>query len=1184
MKRALRWLLLWGGPALILLLVVLCGFLVWVVATEPGTRWTLRAAVSQLDGRVTGVTGSIWQGVRVGELRLKVPAADIHLKDFELNVTWRELLERRLHATNLSVGMLDIDVLSDADKQPSTEPFSFPVIPFRIALDRFYLGELAVKLDGEPLLLGVRDLQASLAVTENNAQLVFQNLNLSRDNIFADINGELQLLELADPWPLALRVKTRAHSDQPNSPLCLRHFVPELPTAQQSEHPLTDLAGISSACALDFDITAKGNLDELDIDLKGDGQDLQLALQAQLAPRAGFPLKQGRLALGLGDGSSLKSEVTWNLADHEGVTQDHVTGWLETDKLNFRLLAGDALPPGRLTAKLDFDAHLLEHRDPLSANLNLKIDPASRWNNQELAGGIKASLVNVATPAQRTQELSENTLWQTLQLPELTMDLMLGGHKLAAEGSLGTPGSRVNLDLAVSKLADVWPDLPGGAQLQGWLGGTLHEHALELRASYTPDESEPDTVGSAPVDAQVALQGRWGSLGQHADSAEGWRGRLDVLQATHAGLQLDMRSPTEIVFAPQALAPDWQWQVGETSLALRLPSGSEALMQHERSNAAQGRWETRGGIDRLVVSRPIVEELQSLIPSPDASRGRIIMAEDEKYSNAEIIFDADWDLKFAGALAGSVELRRLSGDFIIPGEPDFPLGLQNFDLQLTATPTNASTSRLDGELKVSTEEMGQVDAKLGAVLRSPPEGGFVLEQIPRTFELEADINDLSWASMLIGDAMDVGGMLHASLRGSMRPDGNWTSEGIVTGREIRVVRIDDGVRLLDGELNARLEDDRFILESLRFPARLRVTPDEWRTAEWVSTNPDAKDGSLTISGSWNLSESIGAVDIDLYRYPILQRSDRYAMMTGKLRVDAPLPLFSLSGEITADAGWIDLDMISSVPSLDGDVVVIRSGVKPEASAPMDVELDLKVDLGPRFYITGYGVNSGLVGDMHLKMREGKLVAEGALRTRGGSIDVYGQHLQLRRGTITFQGDVTNPVLNIEALRTGVAVEAGVRVAGTAKRPRINLVSYPEVADVQKLSWLLLGRGPDDSGGDAALLFSVGTSFLGDGEPFYRRFGIDELTMRSGELGSTGSVLPVESVVRGLDSGTSNIENQFVVASRNITSGMTVSIEQALSDAGTVGRLSYQLARGLSAQLSVGTVNGIALIYRTFFRD
>src|SRR5690606_30585224 len=102
-----------------------------------------------------------WRGVRVRELNLRVPAAQIHVKDFELRVEWRDLLDRRLHATNLSVGLLDIDVLRNAEEQPPSEPFSMPAIPFRIALDRFHLGELDVKLDGEPLLLDVYDLQAS---------------------------------------------------------------------------------------------------------------------------------------------------------------------------------------------------------------------------------------------------------------------------------------------------------------------------------------------------------------------------------------------------------------------------------------------------------------------------------------------------------------------------------------------------------------------------------------------------------------------------------------------------------------------------------------------------------------------------------------------------------------------------------------------------------------------------------------------------------------------------------------------------------------------------------------------------------------------------------------------------------------------------------------------------------------
>src|SRR5690606_34216188 len=372
------------------------------------------------------------------------------------------------------------------------------------------------------------------------------------------------------------------------------------------------------------------------------------------------------------------------------------------------------------------------------------------------------------------------------------------------------------------------------------------------------------------------------------------------------------------------------------------------------------------------------------------------------------------------------------------------------------------------------------------------------------------------------------------------------------------------------------EDDRLILEELSFPALLRVEPKEWRTAEWVSTNPEAKGGKLTLTGEWYLFESRGTVDVALHRYPILQRSDRYAMISGNLRLVAQLPSIAINGSITADAGWFDLDMLGGIPTVDGDVVVLRAGQEqPEPSVPLDLTMDLQVDLGPRFYLTGYGVNSGLVGDMRISMIGDKLTAVGALRTRGGAIEAYGQRLQLRRGTITFQGDITSPTLDIEALRTGVAVEAGVRVAGTAKRPRIDLVSYPAVGGIEKRSWLLLGHGPDDSVGDVALLFSVGTSFLGDGEPFYRKFGIDELSMRSGELGAVGSVLPAESVVSGLDSGTSDIERKFIQVSKGLGAGITLSIRQALSDTGTVGRASYRLARGLTAEISGGTVNGLA---------
>src|SRR5690606_5160959 len=127
----------------------------------------------------------------------------------------------------------------------------------------------------------------------------------------------------------------------------------------------------------------------------------------------------------------------------------------------------------------------------------------------------------------------------------------------------------------------------------------------------------------------------------------------------------------------------------------------QAVMRHGKSSVGGGRWQTQGGIDKLVVSRAMVRELQALMPSDaKADRGSVIVEADKKYHSTEIVFGADWNLSFAGALAGTIDVRRLSGDLIVPANPDFPLGLRDLGVHITATPAGASSSRLATELKV----------------------------------------------------------------------------------------------------------------------------------------------------------------------------------------------------------------------------------------------------------------------------------------------------------------------------------------------------------------------------------------------------------------------------------------------------------------------------------------------------
>src|SRR5690606_16589202 len=136
-----------------------------------------------------------------------------------------------------------------------------------------------------------------------------------------------------------------------------------------------------------------------------------------------------------------------------------------------------------------------------------------------------------------------------------------------------------------------------------------------------------------------------------------------------------------------------------------------------------------------------------------------------------------------------------------------------------------------------------------SILRYSPEQGFhVLESDEIQANLNADIDDLGWTSLFLGDAMELGGSLDAELNASVYTTGQFSSQGYIHGQNLRVVRLDDGVRLLDGELQARIDDDVFTLERLYFPAVLRVEPKEWRTATWVSENPDAQGGNWNLAG------------------------------------------------------------------------------------------------------------------------------------------------------------------------------------------------------------------------------------------------------------------------------------------------------------------------------------------------
>jgi translocation and assembly module TamB len=267
-------------------------------------------------------------------------------------------------------------------------------------------------------------------------------------------------------------------------------------------------------------------------------------------------------------------------------------------------------------------------------------------------------------------------------------------------------------------------------------------------------------------------------------------------------------------------------------------------------------------------------------------------------------------------------------------------------------------------------------------------------------------------------------------------------------------------------------------------------------------------------------------------------------------------------------------------------------VEPEQ--PFRLGFDLSVDLGRAFYLRGSGLDTRVAGAVRVRTEgKGIIRASGAVNTVGGVYEGYGQKLRISRGRVNFQGPVENPSLDILALRPDLPQDAGdigVSITRTAANPLIRLYSDPQLSDYQTLSWLVLGRPAEQSGGDNVALARAAVGLLagsGEGLPstLARQLGIDEISLRSGQVGTGTSLLPRQSVagnLRGDTVGTAGAGAEIVTVGKRVNEALSISYEQALSGAANVVMLSYQLSRRISLIARAGTENALDVVFSFAF--
>ena len=861
-----------------------------------------------------------------------------------------------------------------------------------------------------------------------------------------------------------------------------------------------------------------------------------------------------------------------------------------------RALAPSA-PSARLNLDLKAEAELPATGLPQAATLDFLI-PDSRLEGLPLSGEGRLRL-------------------EGQRLPEVRVALRVAGNTLDANGALGAAADSLALRLDAPKLSAIGFGLAGRAGAEGRVGGTLEAPNGQLQffgegLRLPGDVRLAGINGSARLDAgmdgpftlAVGLSG----LGPSARGADGkaqpdWlaNARLSA-EGTRARHQLELSASTpesEGVADTLRLAvqggvgegdtPRWTGQLtalesaGRFPARLVAPAALELAADRVRLGAAELNAGDKG---RIRLQETAWSPTQSVLRGDLA--GLVLDLEPKRRDgrprrNADpLTLGARWDLTVGRTLEGDARVFRESGDLSVEGELRTRLGLEKLEAVL-----KARGDRIDLALDVRGKEFGSVQGEAGLRARRGTDGMWsVPPETAISGSARLDMPSITWLGRLARENIDTAGRLAGSFNigGTV---GAPRASGRIEGRELVFTLIDQGLILAGGELDLDFDSDRVRLERLEFISPNRVRPREDRIPfDRLTATP----GRFTARGEVLLATGDGNFRFDADRLPLLQRDDRWVLLSGEGTARSTWTSLVLDADFRADAGFIEFAE-SLPPSLSDDVVVLGRDEPAAEGGGFAVNADVRVGLGDALYLSALGLETRLAGDLRIRLQPGRpLSAVGTVSTVGGSYRGYGQSLVIERGVVNFQGPLDAPGLNIVALRKGLEVEAGVSVTGSAKRPQIRLVSEPNVPDPAKLSWIVLGRAPDaGSGADLGLLLPAAAGLLGGPgggmtEELSRSLGFDSFSFGQGELNSTSRAASSRVLGSGstIASGPS-VSSQVLSLGKRLGPDLFLSFEQSLGGAATLVKLTYQISRRMSVIARGGTDTALDVHYGFSFR-
>lgn len=1134
-----------AGTLTAVLIVVL------ILATAPGSGWLLDTALSLSGGTVSasGVSGSILGGLSIERLEVRAGRTTVEIEDAELAMAWPALLGYRLELAAAHARRVQVVVAPRPADEPE-RPVEPLLLPLPLTVAPLAVDELVVLAGGdEPLELH----KVVLAGTLESGVIRFRQLEAQVAGVSAAAyegsfgTGEPFALEAFLRWHrgeaalagegrlsgslAALRIEQVLKVPEPVALGALAELLGDKPriTAELRWRSLArDLPGVGPVTTRDGTLKIRGWLD---------GYALELAAPATLSERQ-VPV-EARLS-GTGDSMSLTIAEARVAALGGDVTATGKLAFAEGLSGTFTL-AGRNLDPGRLdrrfAGRLGFAGKVaFGPGDSFAAEL--KDASGTLFRRPFRASG-------------RVSRRDADLIFDDVRVAA-------GQNRLELSGRWGsTINGRFRID--APQLGLLWPDLSGTLRGSGTLGGTLAKPEFQLE-----------------LDGASLAAGEWQLSALRARGGLGARDALD-LRMTATGLRNRTRVLGDLELEADGRLPAHRFalslQGGQVSGRLAGEGGFQRGVLSEEIRDGQvtlqngQRWVLRGPLPlRLAgtelragghcwASDPAELCVSNASASPAGFQGGLRL---RQLPLDTLVNLTSAGVTVTGLVDADVEARREGGR--LTGR--LGASLQEAAFTYRTEDGDEVTVRL-GECRLTasaTDEAADFSGLLtegsGLELRA---GGRIVDPFGPAPTITADITggipDLSTLAPLVEPFLDIG-----DLRGSV-------SVQVGLSGAAGAPDISGGIELSDGAMTvpaAGITVDRIRLGILGGPDGTARIEGMARSGKGYV----ALDGSV----AWR-DRLVPAAEFSVKGrvFDVIRVPQGFIQVSPDVRVVLEQGQFKVRGDMHIPRGKIHLKEIATTavePSPD-TVVHGREAAAAAQRPPLFVLDGLAVRLGDQVSFEGFGLKTSLTGGLTLSQSVAAdpslVVGQGVVKLKEGKFVAFGQTLDIERGSLIFAGPVTDPGLDVKAIRVvtyeGREVTVGVLLSGNLSRIQPRLYSQPAMGEMDTLSYLTTGRPL--SAASESDRFSVAGAALS--------LGLNTALPLAQQLGTT---LQLDEV--GL--GSSDDGGAAVVVGEQLGKNLYIRTSYGVFDRLVLVHATYKISRWFSIEGTTGGRQAVDLIY------